>query len=192
MNIWDIKKLVISEDQSFKSYSQESLEQMRSTVSKHWATKYLNIATNASPYLFVLIALWVYVAKIGPQLSAETPFAIAFGHTVIGGVFVGIGFILGAGVSFLLDAAFCDLVLNPEMLKLALTPLVKTEKGCDEALNHIKCSLAKDYRDAVIAQGRELVVLDLYIMENLAKEETIQQEQSLRKEKCIQLHSGSL
>lgn len=191
MNIWDIKKLVISEDQSFKNYNQESLEQMRSIVTAHWATKYLNIVTNTIHYLFVLIALWVYVTKIGPQLSAETPFAIAFGHTLFGGVCVGVGFILGFGVSFLLNGAFCDLVLNPDMLKLSLTPLVDTEKGCDEALNYIKCSSAKNYRDAVIAQGRELVVLDLYIMDRLVKEEMTQNEKSLRKEKCIQLHSAS-
>lgn len=66
----------------------------------------------------------------------------------------------------------------------SLTPLKRTDSGCEQALSLVSCSpMAKAYRDEVLEKGEELLEIDLCVMKYFSERESeMEASFSLRKE----------
>ena len=102
-------------------------------------------------------------------------------------------------IYFLVLALFpvAFVLVNPDSIELnkwnlilrMLCPLKDTPEACREALELVeKHACVKEYRDQVLAQGRQLRVVDLRMMQFLADAEQTKEDEQANATACQKLH----
>lgn len=69
-----------------------------------------------------------------------------------------------------------------------LSPLRLRQNLCEQALRVLDCPACRDYRDRVVAGGRELVRRDLAIMQDLSEDWLHELAAERRRQLCQQVH----
>lgn len=189
MNIWNLKQLIKDRPSSFKEVSQENLESMRAVLTENWIYRHSGHLWRAMQMSFVVAGLISYVVML---MSGYKPHMPTIMLPILLALICFGGYVFGTLFSLLLGDLFSSFVIDFQRIAYNLKPLSDTDSGCERAIHLLNFQLSKEYRDSVVAEGRELVCLDLEIMEKLAYEEKTQLEKAKRHELCMQLHTGLL
>lgn len=169
------------------SLSADDIANLESDLKSKWSIRFFNPGIFASAVAGI-IGVWFLLAVplIAPTMASGSLFAWAMLFWAF--LFTGIAGFLAGVMLFLLAIAMTGYFKKHHAL-IGLKPLRQTPEKCVMALKSIEnCSEARSHRDLVVANGRELLELDLWIVNSLDASQKQLEDDARLEQSCRALH----
>lgn len=154
---------------AWQALSQEELVVVRKELGQHWTVRLSPGAGLIAALAFALLGLFgMYVIA---DSSTLTGFGVGLASAIVGVTF-----------HHLVKASY------PHLLYL-LEGASREPFLCKSAADYVETeSTVREYRDAVVGQGRELTVLDVNVMLQLAYAQREEKALAAKRQNCLRLH----